>query len=155
MLAAPDCALDDEMVTMRPHPADSMSATAACRQWNVPVRLTARTRPRLGCDLGERGELVQPCARDHDLDGAELCADLAQRFVDRRTVGDVDLAGERVAIPHVFGGALRSVTVEVEQRDAVTGFCEAPAHREPHPGCGAGHDGHPTHELPLRNVRFP
>src|SRR5260370_1136985 len=44
MLAARDCALADEMVTIRPHPAASMSGTAACRQWNVPVRLTARIR---------------------------------------------------------------------------------------------------------------
>src|SRR5207248_2356739 len=35
---------DDEIVTMRPQPAASMSGTAACRQWNVPVRLTASMR---------------------------------------------------------------------------------------------------------------
>src|SRR5262245_18673274 len=46
MRAAPDCALDDEIVTIRPHRAASMSGTTAWRQWNVPVRLTARTRPQ-------------------------------------------------------------------------------------------------------------
>ncbi len=50
-------------------------------------------RPRLGGDVGERGRTRRARARDHDLDGPELGADLAQRFVDRRTVGDVDLAG--------------------------------------------------------------
>ncbi len=44
MFGAPDCALDDETVTMRPQPAASMSATAACTQVNVPVRLTAMMR---------------------------------------------------------------------------------------------------------------
>ncbi len=44
MLGAPDWALDDEIVTMRPQPAAIMSGTAACTQVNVPVRLTAMMR---------------------------------------------------------------------------------------------------------------
>ena len=44
MRRVPDWADDDEMVTMRPHPASIMSGTAACRQWKVPVRLTAIMR---------------------------------------------------------------------------------------------------------------
>src|SRR5260370_18739290 len=44
MRRAPDCALDDEIVTMRPQPAASMSGTAACTQWKVPVRFTASMR---------------------------------------------------------------------------------------------------------------
>ena len=53
---APDWALDDEMVTIRPHPPAIMSGTASCRQWNVPVRLTAEHAvPVLHRDLQERG----------------------------------------------------------------------------------------------------
>ena len=44
MRRVPDWADDDEMVTMRPHPASIMSGAAACRQWKVPVRLTAIIR---------------------------------------------------------------------------------------------------------------
>ena len=44
MRGAPDCALEDEIVTIRPHFAASMSGTAACTQWKVPVRLTAIMR---------------------------------------------------------------------------------------------------------------
>jgi hypothetical protein len=44
ILGAPDCALDDEMGTMRPQPAGSMSATAVWTQVKVPVRLTAMMR---------------------------------------------------------------------------------------------------------------
>ena len=44
MRLAPDCALDDEIVTMRPQPAATMSGIADCRQWNVPVRFTASMR---------------------------------------------------------------------------------------------------------------
>ena len=44
MWGAPDCALDEEMVTMRPQPAAVMSGTASCMQVKVPVRFTARRR---------------------------------------------------------------------------------------------------------------
>ena len=44
MSGAPDWALDEEMVTMRPQPASIMSGTASCRQTKVPVRFTAMIR---------------------------------------------------------------------------------------------------------------
>ena len=44
MNAAPVCALDDEMFTMRPHFASSMSGSTDWMQWNVPVRFTAMIR---------------------------------------------------------------------------------------------------------------
>ncbi len=40
MPAEPDWALDEEMVTIRPQPALSMSGTTACTLLKVPVRLT-------------------------------------------------------------------------------------------------------------------
>ena len=55
MFGAPDCALCDEIVTMRPQPASSMSGTAAWMQVKVPVRLTAMSAvPRLGGDVDDR-----------------------------------------------------------------------------------------------------
>ena len=44
MRFAPDCALDEEIVTTRPQPAASMSGIADWMQWNVPVRFTASMR---------------------------------------------------------------------------------------------------------------
>src|SRR3954451_2327356 len=44
MRFAPDCALDDEIVTIRPHPAAIMSGIADWMQWNVPVRFTSIIR---------------------------------------------------------------------------------------------------------------
>lgn len=41
MFFAPVCALDDEMVRMRPKPASIMSGIASWMQWNVPVRFTS------------------------------------------------------------------------------------------------------------------
>src|ERR1700712_1027536 len=37
----PRCALEDEIITMRPQWASTMSGMATWQQWNVPVRLTS------------------------------------------------------------------------------------------------------------------
>ena len=55
MFGAPDWALDDEMVTMRPQPAATMSGTAACTQVNVPVRLTAMIRSHVSAVMSSSG----------------------------------------------------------------------------------------------------
>ena len=55
MFGAPDCALDDEMVTMRPQPAASMSGIAACTQVKVPVRFTARMRSQRSAVMSTSG----------------------------------------------------------------------------------------------------
>ena len=71
MLGAPDCALDDAMVTMRPQPAASMSGTAACTQVNVPVRLTAMIRSHVSGVMSSTGvERLDAGAGDEDLDRA-------------------------------------------------------------------------------------
>src|SRR5262245_34512390 len=54
MRAAPDWALEDEMVTIRPQRAAIMSGTAACTQWKVPVRFTERTRSQLSCVMSAK-----------------------------------------------------------------------------------------------------
>src|SRR5262245_7563402 len=55
MCGEPDCALDDEIVTIRPQRAATMSATAACRQWNVPVKLMARVRSQVSAVMLVKG----------------------------------------------------------------------------------------------------
>ena len=96
MRRVPDCADEDEMVTMRPHPASSMSGTAACRQWNVPVRLTATMRSHCSAVMSRKvAEPFDPGAGDHDLHPAEARADLVQRGVDGPAVAHVDLRCRR------------------------------------------------------------
>src|SRR6187397_1726617 len=43
MYGWPDCALDEEMLTIRPQPASTMSGSTAWTQWNTPLRLTSMT----------------------------------------------------------------------------------------------------------------
>ncbi len=43
MYGWPDCALDEEMLTIRPQPASIMSGSTACTQWKTPFRLTSTT----------------------------------------------------------------------------------------------------------------
>lgn len=40
----PDCALEEEMLTIRPHPASIMSGSTAWVQWKTPFRLTLMIR---------------------------------------------------------------------------------------------------------------
>ena len=44
MPGEPRWALDDEIITIRPQPASSMSVTATWQQWKVPVRFTSMSR---------------------------------------------------------------------------------------------------------------
>ena len=36
MYGVPECVLDDEMLTIRPHPASTMSGRTAWQQWKTP-----------------------------------------------------------------------------------------------------------------------
>ena len=95
MLGAPDCALDDEMVTIRPQPPASMSGTAAWTQLNVPVRFTAMIRvPLLGCDLEERVEGFDAGAGHEDARPDRARRGPGRRPLDRTPVGDVDFDSE-------------------------------------------------------------
>ena len=85
MRAAPDCALDDEIVTMRPQPAASMSGTAACRQWNVPVRLTASMRSHASSVMSVNGlNSSMPALVTMISIGPSSPRTCVQRVVDRR-----------------------------------------------------------------------
>ena len=88
MRGAPDCALDDEIVTIRPQRASSMSGTAACRQWNVPVRLMARMRSQLSIVMSVKdSNASRPALVTMICDGSELRAHLGEGGVDGSAVG--------------------------------------------------------------------
>src|SRR5581483_4051915 len=103
--------------------------------------------PCLDGDVGERAELVEARARHDDLDRAELGPHLAERVVDGGAVGDVDLRADRLRArrAEVVRGALDTVAVEVEQRDAVTGAREVAPDGESHARGGPGDDGDAAH----------
>ena len=44
MYGVPEWVLDEEMLTIRPHPASIMSGSTAWMQWKTPLRLTSMTR---------------------------------------------------------------------------------------------------------------
>ena len=124
MRAAPDCALDDEIVTIRPQPAVTMSGIAAWMQWNVPVRLTASMRSQASSvisvkdrnssspalvttiSIGPRSVRTLAIASSTAA-RSETSTDAPERRRDRSCAS---------AAAAVDGG----VAVEVEQRDAVS-----------------------------------
>ena len=94
----PDWADDDEIVTMRPHPASIMSGTAACRQWKVPVRLTAIMRSHASASMSRKSSNPSiPALVTMIPIGPERGADLIERGVDGGPVADVDPGAERGA----------------------------------------------------------
>ena len=106
MLGAPDCALDEEMVTMRPQPAAIMSGTASCMQVKVPVRFTARMRSHFsGVMSSDRVEGLDAGAGDDDGDRAELVAHRARHPLERAAVGHVDLVGRDACDPRAGSSA--------------------------------------------------
>ena len=100
--------------------------------------------------MGGTLELIEPGARDHDLDGAELGADVPERLVDGRTVGDVHLATHRPCAPgsQLLRGPLGAFAIEVEQRDAAAAVREVTADGPPHARRGSGDHGDPAHRFP-------
>ena len=148
MYGAPDCALEEEIVTMRPHPASIMSGRAAWMQVNVPVRFTARIRsPRFGSDVGRRLERLDARRRDQRGDGTQLRANVREGAAHRGPIRDVDPAGDRLdALLAELGGALFGrLAVEVEQGNAVAVGPEPPGDAQADTRRGPGHDHNPAH----------
>ena len=149
MFGAPDCALDDEIVTMRPQPAASMSGTAACTQVNVPVRLTAMIRSHVSRRDVERAASndSMPALVTRISTGPSSARTRANAGVDRRPVGDVDLDGDRRAAGggELVGGRLGAGAVAVEERDAVAVGGELLGDAEPDARRAAGDDGDAAH----------
>ena len=51
MNGCPEWVLDDEMLTMRPQPASTMSGSTACMVWNTPFRFTSITLDHSSNDM--------------------------------------------------------------------------------------------------------
>ena len=76
MYGWPEWVLDEEMLTMRPQPASTMSGSTAWTQWKTPLRLTSiDPLPVLERDLGEPLELLESGGVHQDRDRSELGAD--------------------------------------------------------------------------------
>jgi len=83
---------------------------------------------------------------------------LVERGVDCRAVGDVDLRADRVGsgLAQALGGLQDRVALQVEEADAVASRRQMPGDRQPHPRCGSGDHGDPTHRdacLPCLDAR--
>src|SRR5580693_9198958 len=84
----PECAEDEEMLTIRPQPASSMSGSTAWVQWNTPLRLTSMTF----CQTAKSSR-------------AKPLPDRGQRAVHLGPVGDVGhLAEGRAGRVHLTRG---------------------------------------------------
>ena len=148
MRAAPDCALDDEIVTIRPQRASSMSGTAACRQWKVPVRLTASDAlPALERDLGEALERVEPGAVTMIAMGpssARTLSSAASTAPRSVTSASTPIAGRP---PRASSSAARSAASPWRSSRPTRSprGREVPGDRQPHPRRRAGDHGDPIH----------
>jgi hypothetical protein len=116
MLGAPDWALEDEIVTMRPHPAAIMSGTANCTQVKVPVRFTADPFPLLGGDVEHRVEGFDSCTGDKDCDRPELVPHGGEDALHCAALSDIHLERRRSQTPlrEIRGCLTKAVAIEIE-----------------------------------------
>ena len=122
MRRVPDWAEDEEMVTMRPHPASIMSGTTAWRQWKVPVRLTAIIRSHAAASISRKpANPSMPALVTMIPIGPKAVADLVERGVDGGPVTDVDPGTARGAAlgPDLLGHRVGRLAVDVEHGDGV------------------------------------
>ena len=148
MRAAPDCALDDEIVTIRPQRACEHVGNGGLQAVERAGEVDGEDAlPALDRDVRKGLERVETGAGDHDLDGSELRAHLVEGSVDGSAVGDVGLRGDRggSGLAQVLGGPKRCVALQVEQADAVAPRREVPGDRQPHSRCRSGDHGDSTH----------
>ena len=122
-VGAPECVLDDEMLTMRPQPASIMSGRTAWMQWKTPLRLTSMTRcQRSNDDVVERLEASRPAALTRIGHRPELGANAGQCLVDLGAVRDVGGVGElvvgRVEVEHGDVEAVGAQSIDDRLADA-------------------------------------
>ena len=150
MLGAPDWALDDEMVTMRPHPAASMSGSAACTQANVPVRLTATMRSHCSAVMSSTGvkDSMPALVTRISTGPSSARTRSTPASTDGRSATSTSRARTFVPSASSSAAAVSSVAgFTVEEGDAVTLGDEPAGHAEADAGRAAGDDGDPAHEL--------
>ena len=139
---APDWALDDEIVTMRPQPASIMSGTTGLQRVERARQVDPDDPlPFLERHLGERSRRAG--ARDHDLTGPNSPRTLSRAMSTspgpRRRRPPI--ASRRRS--ELVRGALGCIGIEVEHGDHIATLGEAPADRQPDAGCSPGDDRHP------------
>ena len=102
-----------------PNAPASMSGTAACRQWNVPVRLTARTRSQLSIVMSvKRSNASRPALVTMIAMGPSSARTLSSAASTAAAVGDVGLHADRGGsrLAQLLGGPQRRLALQVEQR---------------------------------------
>ena len=148
MFGAPDCALDDEIVTMRPEPQASMSGTAAWTQLNVPVRLTATMRSHFSDVMSRSGvNDSMPALVTRSSTGpssARTCAN-ADATASRSATSTATASALLPAASTSAAAASAASPVLVEDRDVVAVGRELPRDAEPDARGSAGDDGDATH----------
>ena len=81
MRGVPLWVLDDEMLTMRPHPASSMCGRTAWQQWNVPTRLTSKIWPQCSGVISRKGtKLARPALLTRMVGAPRPLGDLVHRL---------------------------------------------------------------------------
>ena len=148
MFGAPDCALDEAMVTMRPHPASSMSGTAAWTQAKVPVRLTAMIRSHASGVMSASGvNDSMPALVTRIPTGPSASRDIGDGGVDRARSATSTSTPIAVAPSACSAAAAEAdpVAVAVEQGDGVAVGGELLGDAEADARGGAGDDGDPGH----------
>ena len=153
MRRVPDCAEEDEIVTMRPHPASTMSGTAAWRQWKVPERLTAIMRSHgLGSDVEEVLETLDAGAGHEDLDPARAsCRTPSSAASTANAIADVDGHPERGRNRRPGSPWPPRAAVsrdDVEHGDLVPLPRQVPADGPPHARAAPGDHRHAAHVRP-------
>ena len=122
MLGAPDWALDEEMVTIRPQPTAIMSGTARLQAGERPGEVHRQHPvPLLGRDFCNRVECFDSRAGDDDGHRSEILADGLVHAIEGLPVDDIDLVGDRrMAFARELGrDPADTVAIEVEERHRV------------------------------------
>ena len=118
MFGAPDSALDEAIVTMRPH-CDREHVRDGCLHARERAREVHGDHavPVVCADFEQRLERLDARAGDEDLDRSEFGAHLIERGSHRRAIGHVTLHGDRAL--EVRRRGLRARAVAIEQSHAV------------------------------------
>ncbi len=146
MWGAPDWALDEEMVTMRPQPSASMSGTASCMQTKVPVRLTASMWSHFsGVMSATASNDSMPALVTRMVIGPNWALTAANTFssAPRSATSTWWAAAAGPSFAQRGRRRLRPRTVAVEQGDGMAGFGQPMGDTQPDARCRPGDHRHP------------
>ena len=121
-----------------------MSGSTAWQQWNVPVRLTSRTRFHVSSVILRNGaKPSRPALLTRIVGAPSASRDLGDRGVDAGPVGDVDgeADGRAAGRGDLGGGLVGGVAVAVEHADGDAVGGQALGDGQADAGAAAGDDG--------------